>query len=98
MRSPRPPNPTDPKYHPVWIDLDLSELVAGITPVRIEIYDVRGRRVVTLVDAALETRRWDHAFSWDGTDASGRDVASGIYLLRVTAAGKTIGRKIVVLR
>ncbi len=92
------PNPTDPKYRPVWIDLDLSELAAGMTPVRIEVYDVRGRRVVTLVDAALETRHWEHAFSWDGTDTSGRDVASGIYLLRVTAAGKTVGRKIVVLR
>ena len=43
--------------------------------------DVAGRRVRTLVDAALGVG--DHAYDWSGTDDGGRAVAAGVYVYRL---------------
>lgn len=51
--------------------------VAGPTAVRLEIYDVFGRSVKTLEDAAVGAG-W-HSATWDGTDRLGHKVAPGIY-------------------
>ncbi|MBD3163138.1 MAG: hypothetical protein GF346_11860 [Candidatus Eisenbacteria bacterium] len=53
--------------------------------VTMELFDVEGRRVRTLVDRKL--RAGDHAFVWDGTDQLGRPVASGTYWVRYAAEG-----------
>lgn len=44
---------------------------------RLAIYDVRGRHVLTLLDEHLVAGR--HEVAWDGRDAEGRRVTSGIY-------------------
>jgi hypothetical protein len=60
------------------------------------IYSTTGRRVRTLVDerqaAGFRTVRWD------GRDARGREVASGIYFYRFEAGGLTQTRKMLLLR
>ena len=53
--------------------------------VKLEVYDVSGRRVRALVDRKL--RAGDHAFVWDGTDQIGRPVANGSYWVRYAAEG-----------
>jgi len=40
----------------------------------------------------------NHAVQWDGRDASGRSVASGIYLIRAVVPGATHTAKAVWLR
>jgi hypothetical protein len=52
---------------------------------RLEIYDIRGRRVCTLVDEALSGGR--HRIAWHGRDARGAAVASGLYFCRLTTGG-----------
>ena len=54
---------------------------------RLRMYDVNGRRVVTLLNDVLEAGR--HDVPWQGRDRSGRVVGSGLYFYRVEAPGFT---------
>ncbi len=65
-------------------------------PVRLDVFDVRGARVVTLVDATLSAGA--HAVSWNGRDARGRAVASGSYFCRLVAAGGSATRKMLLVK
>ena len=46
------------------------------------IYDLLGRQVITLLSRALQPEGYYRIF-WNGTDGTGRQVASGIYLYRL---------------
>jgi hypothetical protein len=61
----------------------------------VELFDVSGRRLRTLVDAELPAGR--HDIVWDGADARGRRVGAGVYFYRLHAAGVDRTRRIVVL-
>jgi len=65
-------------------------------PVRLEVYDVRGRRVRTLVDRTVSAGEF--RARWDGRDDAGRAAAAGIYFLRLTAPGVERTVKGVLLR
>lgn len=62
----------------------------------VEVYSVAGRRIWTsrLAAAAGQTT----SLQWSGRDEAGRPAASGIYLVRVSSAGRVLGRQTVVLR
>jgi hypothetical protein len=65
--------------------------------VRLEVFDATGARVRTLVDAPRAAGR--HAESWNGTDAAGVAVSSGVYFCRLTVGGAVIDtRKMVLLK
>ncbi len=64
--------------------------------VRLAVYDVRGRMVTTLVEGRSDAG--EHAVIWDGTDARGRKVSSGIYFLRAEIDGWKNARKMVLLK
>jgi hypothetical protein len=68
------PNPFNPRTEIVF---EISETGTA----KVEVWDVRGRLVATLYagTAAAGINR----VAWDGRDASGADVASGIYLASV---------------
>jgi len=68
----------------------------GSTRVELSIYNVAGRLVRTLVDG--EMAPGGRAASWDGTDANGERVVSGIYFARLRAGGRTDETKMVLLR
>ena len=55
--------------------------VGSPVPVGMEIYDLGGRLVHRVGDAALETGR--HTLTWTGADRAGATVPPGIYLLRL---------------
>ncbi len=55
--------------------------------VTVEVYDVSGRLVQTLVDAQKEAGRYD--VRWDGQNSAGSLVASGLYLYRIKASSFT---------
>lgn len=68
------PNPFNPR---TTIKFELPE--AG--SVRLSVFDVAGRLVRTLVDESMPLG--SHEAIWDGKDASGREVGSGSYLVRL---------------
>jgi hypothetical protein len=59
----------------------------------VEIFDVRGRRVVTVVDDILV--EGFHAVQWDGRDRSGAWAVSGVYFARLRGTDAVVTRKIV---
>jgi flagellar hook assembly protein FlgD len=66
--------------------------------VTLQIFDAAGRLVRTLLHdepSALPTSRLE---DWDGRDGKGHRVGSGIYYYRLTAAGREVSRRMVVLR
>jgi hypothetical protein len=63
---------------------------------RVTIYDARGRHVRTLVDN-LETAGF-RRISWDGTNSSGRPVASGVYFVRLVAGDQSLTRKVLFMK
>ncbi|GAB4313490.1 MAG: hypothetical protein Kow0074_00010 [Candidatus Zixiibacteriota bacterium] len=64
--------------------------------VTLDIYNVLGQRVTTLVQDQLEPGRYE--FQWNGTDRSGRTVASGLYFYRLKAGGQDETKKMVLLK
>ncbi len=65
------------------------------TRVRLEVLNVLGQRLATLVDA--EQPAGFHTATWDGTDASGRGVAAGVYLYRLIGDEVRLTRSMVLL-
>jgi hypothetical protein len=64
--------------------------------VALVVYDVTGARVRTLVDRTLPGGR--HSIRWDGRNEAGSPVGSGVYFYRLSAAGATQTRKMVLLK
>ncbi len=88
------PNPFNPR---VVLSFALEE--AG--PARLAIFDLRGRRLVTLLDD--EVAPGTHALTWAGRDTRGQPAPAGIYVARLTsrrASGEvmSVTRKIVLAK
>ncbi len=83
------PNPFNPETT-VRYQLDQAATV------ELAIFDVSGRRVRTLVHSRQKAGQ--HSVTWDGRDAHGRAVASGIYLYRLLAGRQVQTRRMVVVR
>ncbi|MCC6652986.1 MAG: T9SS type A sorting domain-containing protein, partial [Candidatus Eisenbacteria bacterium] len=64
--------------------------------VHLAVYDVGGRRVRTLLDG--EAAAGVHSNEWDGADAGGRALPSGLYFARLMTAGGTRAIRLVVSR
>jgi hypothetical protein len=64
--------------------------------VRLAVYDVTGRLVTVLADGAAEAG--EHAARWDGRDAHGRPVSSGVYFCRLTVDAWTGSMKMTLLK
>jgi flagellar hook assembly protein FlgD len=55
--------------------------------VTLEIYNIKGQLVKTLVNEVLPAG--EHSIIWDGRDSSGNRVSSGIYLYKLNVNDKT---------
>lgn len=71
----------------------LSFELAGPGPARLEVFDLRGARLRTIVNGDLAGGR--HEYHWRGDDDEGRRLAPGVYLLRLTAGGQSWSGKVV---
>jgi hypothetical protein len=64
--------------------------------VRIDVYNVAGRLVRTILDRPVEAGFGE--IVWDGRDTSGKRVASGVYLYRMKAGDFVSKRTMVLLK
>jgi len=71
--------------------------LAEARPVRLEVYDVTGRRVRVLASFPLQPAG-PHMVSWDGRDENGNAVAAGLYMLRLRAGTFDRTRRVALLR
>jgi hypothetical protein len=62
--------------------------------VRVEVFDLLGARVRVLVDE--QRAAGEQALVWDGRDADGRAVSSGVYLVRVMGGVEWSGKAVLV--
>ncbi len=83
------PNPFNPS---TTIPVDVPQA----TEASLRIYSVLGAEVAILHQGRLEAGRY--WFTWDGLDVTGRYAATGAYLVRLQAGGKTFISKILLLR
>lgn len=82
------PNPFNP-------NTTISYSLNSETQVKLEIYNVKGQKVKTLVNEKQE--RGEHSQSWDGIDNSGNPVSSGVYLYKLkTDYDETVKRMMLI--
>ena len=65
--------------------------------VSLHIYDIRGRKVRTLLQNAELAPGW-HEMIWDARDDAGRPVASGVYLYQLKGRGFDLKKKMTLLQ
>jgi hypothetical protein len=88
--EPNHPNPFNPST-------DIRFRLPEASPVSLRIYDQAGRLVRTLLEeAALPAG--EHRLSWNGLDAGGQEVRSGVYFYELRVNGREHTRKMVLLK
>ncbi len=83
------PNPFNPETR-------IDYVVAAPSNVRIEIYNMLGQKIRTLINDYRAAG--DYTVTWHGTNDSGAQVASGVYLYKMTAGDYTETRKMTLLK
>ncbi len=86
---PNYPNPFNPT---TMIRFDLEK--SG--PSELAIYDLLGRKIKTLVSDNLAAG--SYRLQWDGTNAAGEQVGSGVYFYRLTGDALAMTRKMILVR
>ena len=83
------PNPFNPSTV-----IDFSIATEGF--VSLNVYDITGRMVSTLVEGNLSTGY--HNVVWDGVDNNGMSVSAGIYIYALQTETSLITRKMVFMK
>jgi hypothetical protein len=83
------PNPFNPSTS---IRFDLKH----DSDVKLAVFDAAGAYVATLASGPYTSG--SHDVMWNGTDAKGSRVGSGVYFYRLESQGKTLTRKMVLLK
>jgi aminopeptidase N len=74
----------------------ISLMVPREGQVRLDVFDIGGRLVKTLVDNRIQAG--EYTYNWDGTNQSGLPVAGGVYLYKMTSDGYQMTRKLTYLK
>jgi len=85
------PNPFNP-------ETSIRFQVQGSRFVNIEIFNIRGQLVRTLLDGKKEFGEGVHSVVWDGRDDNDNQVGSGIYLYKMTAGGYQSVRRMLLMK
>ena len=89
-----------PYPHPAIFPMQLRFEAPEQGAVQLTIYDLLGRRIREVIDR--QYNQGQHTVTWDGMDEAGKRVASGLYLIRMSARSATQNvvqsQKIVIVR
>lgn len=83
------PNPFNPRT-------EISFNLAKAQRVRVEVFDLAGKMISQLSDRSYPAGL--HRVRWDGSDAVGRQQASGVYLVRLEMETGVRAKKVMLLR
>jgi hypothetical protein len=83
------PNPFNPDTH-------IGFALPNDSRVQLTVYNVLGQHVRTLIDGEMPAGY--HDVLWDGNDADGSSVASGVYFYRISAQGFESSKKMMLLK
>ncbi len=83
------PNPFNPETN-IFFQLPNSGHV------RLDVYNIKGQKVKTLVNDRLNAGR--HSVVWNGKDESNKQVASGLYLYKISSGKYTNTQKMVLMK
>jgi M6 family metalloprotease-like protein len=83
------PNPFNPTT-------SISFFLPERTRVRLEVYDVAGRLVTRLAEGIFSAG--PHSVNWQGVNATGSPVGSGVYVYRLVAGKQIMSRKMLLLK
>jgi len=84
------PNPFNPSTTILYY-------LPAASTVTLDVYDSTGKLVARLFDRAMQ-QKGTHSVEWQGADARGRAVSSGVYFYRLTGGKETISKKMILLR
>lgn len=83
------PNPFNPHT-------TISYSLAKAAPVELVIYNLKGQKVKSLVNESKTAGI--HQIGWNGTDANGKEVGSGIYFVKMQIGKKILNRKLTLVK
>lgn len=86
---PNYPNPFNPETR-------ISFALAIPTDLTLEIFNIKGQKVRTLARGTYPAGA--HNMTWNGRDDQGREVASGVYMYRLSATGYSKSMKMMLLK
>ncbi len=81
----------EPYPNPFNSRINIRYALPEASPVKVEICDIRGRIIEILSSGT--SRAGNHTAVWDGSGAG-----SGLYLVRLTTPGKTLSKKILLVK
>ncbi len=83
------PNPFNP-------DTTIQFNLANADFVTIDVFNVRGQKVVTLIDDYLESGK--HSVVWNGRDYTNNQVSSGVYFYRMSSKDYSSIKKMIMMK
>ncbi|MEN6444872.1 MAG: carboxypeptidase regulatory-like domain-containing protein [Candidatus Cloacimonas sp.] len=83
------PNPFNP-------ETTISYSVKEAGPVTLQVYNVKGQLVKTLIKGIQEPG--NHTIVWNGTDNNGRSVSSGVYYYKMQAGKYSSTKKMIMMK
>jgi len=84
------------KPNPFNASTEIAFQLPAEQDVRVEIYDIFGRRIRTLFDG--KAHAGTNKLVWHGNDEAGNTVASGVYFVRLRTQDKELTRKITFIK
>ncbi len=74
----------------------ISYRLSSDSPVELTIYDILGKKIMTLID---ENQAAGHySVNWNGLDSDGKSVASGVYLYRLKSEGRSQSKRMMLVK
>jgi choice-of-anchor B domain-containing protein len=89
------PNPFNPSTVIPFTIPEIDGSGNGI-PVKLTVYDVRGRRIAVLIDRRLGAG--DYRVNWNGRDQAGESVESGLFFYRLETPGFSATKRMVIVK
>ena len=83
------PNPFNP-------ETTISYTIKDNTPVTLEVYNMKGQKVKTLVNDSKAAG--NHTVVWTGVDDNNRAVASGVYFFKMSAGKYSSTKKMIMMK